>query len=891
MSVFASPRVPATQFLPRVSVPATQFPPRVSAMQFPPRVSAMQFPQRVSVTPPFPPTNAQTLSMLGVRQVTQTTPREQRRMELLRALMGQDVDSLVWILDNLAQKRQDVRLSVHRARREHNGIGDPRDGTSRGVPVFAPSLSPRHSGNELPTIQFSSSEFHIRDEEKIVELEIVRIGNKTGRSDVTLVTKDQTAKAGQQYVAMEDTIVFEPGVGSIIHRVELFGVTHWEALLDFEVKLKSDTAFGAKVGMQLNSCRVKIICNDTFPNEDLEKDLEDDPEFELHHTRLKFYFASLRMLWSQPNIRKGTIKRCLADQLHNINFLVQQFIMVFSVNHIFRNDTNEEALSTDERTHWLYGLIGIQVLCLGVLHIMDYKRCTWPVGGPSRKLIQKALLRRFMYYDSSSRQSTDPSDLVMAISRDAIGLCSGYSAAMKVVQALGGLLAVFVFQISSPLIFGKTHSLLEIRWISFLPFLVFPVLLAVFGHYRSDLTTDCLEKKQEATNEMVAYCHRAVERFPLVRDYRRRQRFVDGLDETVGAWNNANKAYNKENLHNQYFPQWLVLVFICSWYCFYGKQVILGTLSLGFFLADIKIIEKFGQEFRQLYNLCMTIEFTFPNLCRVSVLLNKPTDLEDRLINEKDVLRRTQMLRKHLASAGQGALDRVPIFMRDLQFRMGILFNFRGSMEIAQGTTVCFVGAHGAGKTTLLKVMGNAIFPHIVAGEVFVPAHIRSLHVCLEPCFFDGTLMENMCFGVEVSSDGAKDRVRAILRTLQCEDCVDHGVESSDRKMWQSQLTVKEQHTLNLARALIANPHLLCLHKPTMAYGANNSDMVMQLLQTFVRNRGVEQGSAPVESRRPRTVIYTSFRKRSTEYADKIFKIAKTGVSEIKREEVFDEMF
>jgi len=151
--------------------------------------------------------------------------------------------------------------------------------------------------------------------------------------------------------------------------------------------------------------------------------------------------------------------------------------------------------------------------------------------------------------------------------------------------------------------------------------------------------------------------------------------------------------------------------------------------------------------------------------------------------------------------------------------------------------------------------------------------------------------MENMCFGVEVSSDGAKDRVRAILRTLQCEDCVDDGVESTDRKMWQSQLTVKERHTLNLARAVIANPYLLCLHKPTMAYGARNSETVMQFLQTFVRNRGAEQGSAPVESRRPRTVIYTSFQKKSTEYADKIFKIAKTGVSEMKHEEVVDEMF
>jgi len=525
------------------------------------------------------------------------------------------------------------------------------------------------------------------------------------------------------------------------------------------------------------------------------------------------------------------------------------------------------------------------------LHIMDYMRLTWPVGGPSRKLIQKALLRRFMYYDSPARRSINPSDLVMAISRDAIGLCSGYSAAMKVVQALGGLFAIFIFKITSPFAFGKVDSILDIRWEGFSPFLIFPVILAIYMHYRSDYTTECLEKKEEATNEMVTFCNRAVECFPLVSDYKRRQRYVDGLDGPVGAWNGANKAYNKANLHNTYFPQWLVLIFISLWYGFYGHKVIWGDLSLGFFLADIKIIEKFGKEFGKLYVLCMKIESTFPDLCRITIFLNKPTDLEERLINEKDVLRRTRTLRNQHAREGDGALDRIPVCVQNLKFYIGITFNFRGTIEIAQGSMACFVGAHGAGKTTLLKVLGSAIFPQIDTGEVFVPAHVRSLHVSLEPYFFEGTLMENMTFGVENPSDGAKDRVQKILRALQCEDCVDDGVDSQDKKMWQSQLTVKERHTLNLARALIANPYLLCIHKPTMAYGAKNSDTVMGILRDFVKHRGVEQGSAPVETRRPRTVIYTSFRKSSTEHADKIYKISQNEVCLITYAEVSEDMF
>jgi len=851
-----------------------------------PGVATMHFPQGARAVQLIP--------------ATVETARQPSKLELLRNLMEQDVDGLSWIFDNLAHHRRDIKVNVQKAKLEDTNGNSSRvldraisagDSANPEKTVSSSSMN-AGGGGQLPTIQFSSSEFHVRDEEEYVELEIIRTGNKAGRSEVTVATKDQSAKAGEYYVAAEDKVVFEPGVGSVMYQVELMGVTHWEALLDFKVELKADTVVGAKIGRQLNSCRVKIICNDTFPNVDLEDELEEDPEIDQHTTKLKFYFAFLHMLWSEPNIRKGTIKRCLEDQLHNINFIVLQYIMVFSVNHIFQTPENEEeALSTGQRIKWLYGLIAIQVICLGILHVMDYMRLTWPVGGPSRKLIQKALLRRFMYYDATARRSINPSDLVMAISRDAIGLCSGYSAAMKVVQALGGLFAIFFFKISSPFVFGKAHSLLDIRWIGFSPFLVFPVVLAVFMRHRSDYTTECLEKKEEATNDMVTYCNRAVECFPLVSDYRRRQRYVDGLDAPVGAWNGANKAYNKANLHNTYFPQWVVLAFVCGWYWMYGREVIWGTLSLGFFLADIKIIEKFGKEFGKLYALCMKIESTFPDLCRISLLLNKPTDLEDRLINEHDVLRRTRILRKQMASGGEGALDRVPIFVRDLQFHIGTHFNFRGNIEIPQGTMVCFVGAHGAGKTTLLKVLGNAIFPQVDAGEVFVPAHVRSLHVSLEPYFFEGTLMENMCFGVENPSDGTKDRVRAILRSLNCEGCVDDGVENKDTKMWQSQLTVQERHTLNLARALIANPYLLCIHKPTMAYGTKNSDQVMLHLKDFVKNRGVEQGTSPVESRRPRTVIYTSFRKSSTEFADKIYRIAHNGVSEVKYEDVTEEMF
>ena len=38
-----------------------------------------------------------------------------------------------------------------------------------------------------------------------------------------------------------------------------------------------------------------------------------------------------------------------------------------------------------------------------------------------------------------------------------------------------------------------------------------------------------------------------------------------------------------------YFPNWATAIFIAFWYLYFGRQVIEGPLTLGFFLTDLKV--------------------------------------------------------------------------------------------------------------------------------------------------------------------------------------------------------------------------------------------------------------------------------------------------------------
>mmetsp|Transcript_94419 Transcript_94419/g.295433 ORF Transcript_94419/g.295433 Transcript_94419/m.295433 type:complete len:129 (+) Transcript_94419:3-389(+) len=121
------------------------------------------------------------------------------------------------------------------------------------------------------------------------------------------------------------------------------------------------------------------------------------------------------------------------------------------------------------------------------------------------------------------------------------------------------------------------------------------------------------------------------------------------------------------------------------------------------------------------------------------------------------------------------------------------------------------------------------------------------------------------------------------------EDIINY-VRSKECHVWRVVLSHTDAFILSLARAFIANPQVLCIHKPTLFLSKRSAANVLRLLRQFVEDRGLALDEDPKE-RQPRTVIFTSARRDSVEASDEIFNVSQShGIHPIEKNKVTPEM-
>jgi len=98
---------------------------------------------------------------------------------------------------------------------------------------------------------------------------------------------------------------------------------------------------------------------------------------------------------------------------------------------------------------------------------------------------------------------------------------------------------------------------------------------------------------------------------------------------------------------------------------------------------------------------------------------------------------------------------------------------------------------------------------------------------------------------------------------------------------WGRVLSQSECQILNLTRAFMFNPEVLCVDKPTAVFNDSQASKTLKLLKEFVVKKGLEQDAAAAAKRRPRTCVMTTDRTRGLEVADKILEISNAqGIQE-----------
>jgi ATP-binding cassette subfamily B protein len=196
------------------------------------------------------------------------------------------------------------------------------------------------------------------------------------------------------------------------------------------------------------------------------------------------------------------------------------------------------------------------------------------------------------------------------------------------------------------------------------------------------------------------------------------------------------------------------------------------------------------------------------------------------------------------------------------------------NIKINSGESVFLFGPSGSGKTTFIKLLFRYIKPQkgtiymdgIDIQKINLEEYRKNIGLVLqESRFFSGTVLENLCYGLDKIDLEEVYKVAEMVNIhneiLQMENGYDTHISSI-----QTQLSIGQRQRITLARVILRNPPLLILDEVTNALDVENDFKIKKILKKVVHNR---------------TSIIISHDLKSTYITDKYFMIGNKKIHEI----------
>lgn len=195
------------------------------------------------------------------------------------------------------------------------------------------------------------------------------------------------------------------------------------------------------------------------------------------------------------------------------------------------------------------------------------------------------------------------------------------------------------------------------------------------------------------------------------------------------------------------------------------------------------------------------------------------------------------------------------------------------SLEFEGGKKTAIVGRSGAGKSTIVKLLLGISVPDsgkvMADGQDVATLRLDSYfphvgYLPQEPSVFDGTIRENLRYGLE--RETSEEELRAALGHARCDfvEKMPDGVETEigERGI---RLSGGERQRLAIARIFLRNPRVLVLDEPTSALDSFSEAAVTEALHELFSEK---------------TVIVVAHRLQTVKEADKIVVMGEGKVLE-----------
>eukprot|EP00747_Dinoflagellata_sp_TGD_P082113 gnl/TRDRNA2_/TRDRNA2_161569_c0_seq1.p1 gnl/TRDRNA2_/TRDRNA2_161569_c0~~gnl/TRDRNA2_/TRDRNA2_161569_c0_seq1.p1 ORF type:complete len:432 (+),score=55.65 gnl/TRDRNA2_/TRDRNA2_161569_c0_seq1:3-1298(+) len=407
--------------------------------------------------------------------------------------------------------------------------------------------------------------------------------------------------------------------------------------------------------------------------------------------------------------------------------------------------------------------------------------------------------------------------------------------------------------------------------------------------------------------------HSIVRKFDLIAEYNQRPRMQDLFEGLANEKSEAEDPLELNNLASECFLSGLAPTFIALYIGTASSSVLEyfeeghgHGISLGTFLATIKIYTELSEVCEDTMKVTEKVARAITPLRDLTILFNKPTDLFAlKSINRVRRVQTKEYRSKLLSSSStvQFKTDLIPITINSLGFRYNEMQDYwvirHANLSVEQGSMVALVGLHGSGKATFLKLLGGRLFP--TEGSIYVPTHLRVCHVSSTPVLMKMSVWSNLVFGNHFAPP---DRVRKILRalkldagsgsmlalmnkdlaqldikkTLTTEEEEAEGDEESD---WSLTTTYATKAKMHLARALTMNAELTVLQRPFMHYDEVSIPEIMEVLHNHNVHRGLGLPPETAATRRPRTIFFSADSVAECQYATTIWQMSPEKEGEV----------
>ena len=260
-----------------------------------------------------------------------------------------------------------------------------------------------------------------------------------------------------------------------------------------------------------------------------------------------------------------------------------------------------------------------------------------------------------------------------------------------------------------------------------------------------------------------------------------------------------------------------------------ATMVVHGELSLGTLIAFLSYVTSFYQPINRLTEIDRIFQEAIAAGERIFELLDETSDIEDA------------------ADAVELPPIRGEVDFQDVHFRYGtgdkVLRHV--TFHMSPGEVVALVGHSGAGKTSIANLLCRFYDP--IQGRITVDgydlrkvelASLRSqVAVVLQDTFlFNTTVRENLLYG---KPDASAEELVAAARAAYAHDFIMALPDGYDTEIGERgvRLSGGQKQRLALARAILADPHILILDEATSSVDAEAEYLIQQALESVLEGR------------------------------------------------------